>query len=200
MQVASHRKLAFLEDEAICTLKQFSIYEELSLIVMSNYINLLFYWFLNWVIFYIFKNFLVSLIEYNFPFCFPVVSEMNLTMLWGVSALCVLEPERNKKRNYKGDRVMSAPYWKFRLCSCLTMPHDFSVQIQPSTTQTLFVMTHKVITYSAQSAAKPQQNRNSTIRAELHTTVRAAAGKSDGHQFFQVSLSPFWAMKMFSQK
>lgn len=78
------------------------------------------------------------------------------------------------------------------------MPHDFSVQIQPSVTQTLFLIRPKVITYSAQSAAKPQQNRNGTTRAELHTTVIAGAGKSDLHQFFQLSLSLFWAMKMFS--
>lgn len=47
MQVGSHRKLAFLKDDVICTLKQFSIYEESSLILMSNDINLCFYKFSN---------------------------------------------------------------------------------------------------------------------------------------------------------
>lgn len=108
VQAGSHRKLAILKDEAICTLKQFSIYEGSSLIVMSNDVNLLFYCFSNWVIFCILKNFLVNLIEYNFPFCFPVITERNLTSLWGMSALCGLEPNWNEKRNYMEDRVISA--------------------------------------------------------------------------------------------
>lgn len=65
-----------------------------------------------------------------------------------------------------------------------------TVQIQTSMIQNLLLITHKVITSSAQSAAKPQQNWNSTGRAEVRGTVRAGPQKCDGDPFVKVNFSP----------
>lgn len=58
VQVGSHRKLAFLKDKGIYVL------QHLSRIISDCNEQ-----------FCIFKNFSVKPIEYNFPFCFPVISE-----------------------------------------------------------------------------------------------------------------------------
>lgn len=79
------------------------------------------------------------------------------------------------------------------------MPRDWPLQIQPSVFQTLFLITHKVITSSAQFAAKPQWKGNGTTRAELHGTVTAGPGKSDHDLFLKLNSSPFWDVKRVSE-